>query len=53
MAWARSTNGRQQTAKTSCTVGYRLSATKKKVGRSRKNWIDRDYTLFEEDRNVE
>jgi len=37
MARARSANGRQQTAKTSCTL---RSGTKRKPGRPRKNWID-------------
>jgi len=38
MAWERSANGRQQTAKTSCTLEYKRYKTK--AGRPRKNWID-------------
>ena len=39
MAPAHSANGRQQTAKTSCTVHWNISGSKK-PGRPRKNWID-------------
>ena len=48
MARARSTNGRQQTAKTSCTLGYKWY--KEKAWKTTKE-LDRHRTRFEKHRH--